>query len=72
MRLLVAVARGRHLCRAGLAQTPARTLQIYYVDTEGGQSTLFVTPSVSRCSSTWAIPADATPIASCWPSKTLA
>src|ERR1044071_67565 len=27
------------------AQTPAKTLQIYYVDTEGGQATLFVTPS---------------------------
>ena len=27
------------------AQTPAKTLQIYYVDTEGGQATLFVAPS---------------------------
>jgi competence protein ComEC len=27
------------------AQTPAKTLQIYYIDTEGGQSTLFVAPS---------------------------
>ena len=27
-----------------LAQTPARTLSIYYIDTEGGQSTLFVSP----------------------------
>jgi competence protein ComEC len=27
------------------AQTPTKTLQIYYVDTEGGQSTLFVAPS---------------------------
>jgi beta-lactamase superfamily II metal-dependent hydrolase len=26
------------------AQTPARTLDIYYIDTEGGQSTLFVAP----------------------------
>ena len=29
-----------------LAQTPAsKTLDIYYVDTEGGQATLFVSPS---------------------------
>ncbi len=27
------------------AQTPAKTLQIYYIDTEGGQATLFVAPS---------------------------
>jgi beta-lactamase superfamily II metal-dependent hydrolase len=27
------------------AQSPTRTLQIYYVDTEGGQATLFVAPS---------------------------
>ena len=27
------------------AQSPAKTLQIYYVDTEGGQATLFVAPS---------------------------
>ena len=31
---------------ATLAQSdPARTLDIYYIDTEGGQSTLFVSPS---------------------------
>ena len=30
---------------AGSAQTPAKTLQIYYIDTEGGQATLFVAPS---------------------------
>jgi competence protein ComEC len=31
---------------AGLiAQTPARTLDIYFIDTEGGQSTLYVGPS---------------------------
>jgi beta-lactamase superfamily II metal-dependent hydrolase len=28
-----------------LAQTPAKTLDIYYVDTEGGQATLFVSPT---------------------------
>src|SRR5678815_975778 len=28
-----------------LAQTPSGTLNIYYIDTEGGQSTLFVGPS---------------------------
>src|SRR5713226_5322964 len=28
-----------------LAQTPAKTLDIYYIDTEGGQSTLFVSPT---------------------------
>ena len=28
-----------------LAQTPAATLNIYYIDTEGGQSTLFVGPT---------------------------
>jgi competence protein ComEC len=27
------------------AQAPAKTLQIYYIDTEGGQATLFVAPS---------------------------
>ena len=27
------------------AQSTAKALQIYYVDTEGGQATLFVTPS---------------------------
>ena len=27
------------------AQSPTKTLQIYYVDTEGGQATLFVAPS---------------------------
>ena len=27
------------------AQSPSKTLQIYYVDTEGGQATLFVAPS---------------------------
>lgn len=31
---------------AGLpAQTPSGTLNIYYIDTEGGQSTLFVGPA---------------------------
>ena len=30
---------------APLAQTPGKTLDIYYIDTEGGQSTLFVSPS---------------------------
>ena len=28
-----------------LAQTAGKTLDIYYIDTEGGQSTLFVSPS---------------------------
>jgi competence protein ComEC len=28
-----------------IAQTPAKTLDIYYVDTEGGQATLFVSPT---------------------------
>ena len=28
-----------------LAQVQARTLDIYYIDTEGGQSTLFVSPT---------------------------
>src|SRR5678815_438944 len=28
-----------------LAQRPAAELNIYYIDTEGGQSTLFVSPS---------------------------
>src|SRR5436853_7345809 len=28
-----------------LAQTSAKTLDIYYIDTEGGQSTLFVSPT---------------------------
>src|SRR5215212_10052502 len=27
------------------AQTPAKALQIYYIDTEGGQATLFVAPT---------------------------
>ena len=30
---------------APLAQTAGKTLDIYYIDTEGGQSTLFVSPS---------------------------
>ena len=33
------------IVQSSTAQTPAKTLQIYYVDTEGGQATLFVTPS---------------------------
>ena len=33
------------LVQSAAAQTPVKTLQIYYVDTEGGQATLFVTPS---------------------------
>src|ERR1700756_5091972 len=28
-----------------LAQSPGKTLDIYYIDTEGGQSTLFVSPT---------------------------
>jgi competence protein ComEC len=40
--LLVVLA----LCAAKpLAQTAAKTLDIYYIDTEGGQSTLFVSPT---------------------------
>ena len=41
----------RWLLAAGLiapplfAQTPVKTLQIYYIDTEGGQATVFVAPS---------------------------
>jgi beta-lactamase superfamily II metal-dependent hydrolase len=33
------------LAAPAAAQTPAKTLQIYYIDTEGGQATLFVAPS---------------------------
>jgi beta-lactamase superfamily II metal-dependent hydrolase len=33
------------MVQSAAAQTTAKTLQIYYVDTEGGQSTLFVAPS---------------------------
>ena len=33
------------LAQSAAAQPAAKALQIYYVDTEGGQSTLFVTPS---------------------------
>ena len=33
------------IVQSAAAQTPVKTLQIYYVDTEGGQATLFVTPS---------------------------
>ena len=33
------------LVQSAAAQTPATMLQIYYVDTEGGQATLFVAPS---------------------------
>ena len=33
------------IVQSSAAQTPAKTLQIYYVDTEGGQATLFVAPS---------------------------
>ena len=28
-----------------LAQAPTKTLDIYYIDTEGGQSTLFLSPT---------------------------
>ena len=31
--------------QSAAAQAPAKTLRIYYIDTEGGQSTLFVAPS---------------------------
>ncbi len=33
------------IVQSAAAQMPAKTLQIYYIDTEGGQSTLFVAPS---------------------------
>jgi competence protein ComEC len=33
------------MVQSAAAQTPAKTLQIYYIDTEGGQATLFVAPS---------------------------
>jgi competence protein ComEC len=33
------------LVQSAAAQTPAKALQIYYIDTEGGQATLFVAPS---------------------------
>ena len=42
------------------------TLDIYFVDTEGGQATLYVTPAERRCSSTPATPAHGTAAAS-WP-----
>ena len=33
------------LAATARAQTAAKTLDIYYIDTEGGQATLFVSPS---------------------------
>ena len=33
------------IAQSAAAQPPAKTLQIYYIDTEGGQATLFVAPS---------------------------
>src|SRR5438552_17201238 len=44
--LTVLILTGGVFCVGGLlAQTAAGTLNIYYIDTEGGQSTLFVGPS---------------------------
>jgi beta-lactamase superfamily II metal-dependent hydrolase len=46
MRALVGFVLAAWLVPAlAAAQAPAKTLQIYYVDTEGGQATLFVAPS---------------------------
>src|SRR5688500_15670847 len=46
MRLLIACLLCGVLGVAGLiAQTRARTLDIYFIDTEGGQSTLYVGPT---------------------------
>jgi competence protein ComEC len=45
MRFLSALMFATSMIVPAAAQTPAKTLQIYYVDTEGGQSTLFVAPS---------------------------
>jgi beta-lactamase superfamily II metal-dependent hydrolase len=47
MRSMVAVllAAGLALATSSTAQVVAKTLQIYYIDTEGGQATLFVSPS---------------------------
>src|SRR5438132_13075783 len=44
--LTVLILTGGVFCVGGLlAQTVAGTLTIYYIDTEGGQSTLFVGPA---------------------------
>jgi competence protein ComEC len=46
MRFLVGLSLAAGiLVQPTAAQTPPGTLRIYYIDTEGGQSTLFVTPS---------------------------
>jgi competence protein ComEC len=47
MRFMVALllAAGLALATPSTAQVAAKTLQIYYIDTEGGQATLFVSPS---------------------------
>ena len=47
MRPIVALllAAGLALATPSTAQVAAKTLQIYYIDTEGGQATLFVSPS---------------------------
>jgi competence protein ComEC len=39
------VTAGLALAMPSAAQTQAKALQIYYIDTEGGQSTLFISPS---------------------------
>ena len=36
---------------AGAAQSGGRPLDVYFVDVEGGQATLFVSPPASQCSS---------------------
>ncbi|MCM3879811.1 MAG: MBL fold metallo-hydrolase [Vicinamibacterales bacterium] len=47
MRIILALLLATGLAAAVpvAAQTATKTLQIYYIDTEGGQSTLFVSPS---------------------------
>jgi len=39
-------------CLGSATSSSSDTLQIYFVDVEGGQATLFVAPAGSRCSST--------------------
>jgi beta-lactamase superfamily II metal-dependent hydrolase len=45
IRLAFLLATGLAVAMPVAAQTSTKTLQIYYIDTEGGQSTLFVSPS---------------------------
>ena len=68
--LLVSAAPSTALGTGAQPAATTKPLQIYVVDTEGGKAALWVSPTrPDACSSTAAIPASATPIASWRPSR---